>query len=336
MNIYSCVDGNNIDKIIVLFNSVYVNSSNKNLKFYILTDKYTEKITSIPKYLDNIINIKQLNWDNKWKNILDKFNNNFYIDSKWCKNNMNFARFLFFKHFPKVDRVIYLDWDMIVIDDIYKLKSHYDNFQNIIVANCGKQNVFHNIFTREYKQHSKLLSIYTRSKMMNHHVKKIINSLNLEQKDFFKVNAFNAGFYIISNNHFNENSLLNLLEKLIDVQIKFKCFNFGTQVVMNLICLNNRIFIDKKWNHLPNIDNLESLSIIHWNGGKKPWHKDNITEKNNIWYKYYLMIYPEKKNIYKIVTNKKNTIKNEKIKTNNKKIIKKNVNVDLIKFLARR
>ena len=47
------------------------------------------------------------------------------------------------------------------------------------------------------------------------------------------------------------------------------------------------------------------------------------------------MIYPEKVNIYKIVSNKKNTIKNEKIKTNNKKIIKKNVNVDLIKFLAR-
>ena len=44
MNIYSCVDGNNIDKIIVLFNSVYLNSSNKNLNFYILTDNYTEKI----------------------------------------------------------------------------------------------------------------------------------------------------------------------------------------------------------------------------------------------------------------------------------------------------
>ena len=333
MNIYSCVDGNNIDKIFVLFNSVFLNSSNKDLKFYILIDKYNSSITNVPKNLENIINIKTLNLDNKWNNILNRFNNNFYKDSKWCKNNMNFARFLFFKHFPNVDRVIYLDWDMIVLDDIFKLKSDYDNSNNMIVAECGKQNIFQNIFTKEYKQYSKLLSIYTRSKMMNHNVKKIIKLLEFNDKDIFKVNSFNAGFYIISNNHFNEDSMINLLEKLINVQIKFKCFNFGTQVVMNLICINNRIFVEKKWNHLPNIENLNTLSIIHWNGSKKPWHEDNKNSKNNIWYKYYLMVYPEKKNIYKIIKNQKIN-KKEIIKNNNKKIIKKNMNVNLIKFLA--
>ena len=29
MNIYSCVDGSNIDKLIILFNSVYINASKK-------------------------------------------------------------------------------------------------------------------------------------------------------------------------------------------------------------------------------------------------------------------------------------------------------------------
>ena len=41
MNIYSCVDFKNIDKIIILFNSVYLNadkSKREQIKFYILVD----------------------------------------------------------------------------------------------------------------------------------------------------------------------------------------------------------------------------------------------------------------------------------------------------------
>ena len=86
-----------------------------------------------------------------WKNTLEQFNEVFYQKSSWCKNNMNFARFLFFVHFPEVKRVIYLDWDMIVLADIFELESQYNDYENMIIANCGKQSVFTNIFVPEFR-----------------------------------------------------------------------------------------------------------------------------------------------------------------------------------------
>ena len=44
MNIYSCIDLKNIEKILVLFYSCYINSSDKSqLKFYLLVDEEFNK-----------------------------------------------------------------------------------------------------------------------------------------------------------------------------------------------------------------------------------------------------------------------------------------------------
>ena len=47
MNIFSCVDNKNIEKIFILFYSCYVNCSDKDkIKFYLLTLCFTIKIFS--------------------------------------------------------------------------------------------------------------------------------------------------------------------------------------------------------------------------------------------------------------------------------------------------
>ena len=51
MNIYSSVDNTNIDKIICLFNSVWINSNitrRNELKFFLLVDVIPEQIPYIP------------------------------------------------------------------------------------------------------------------------------------------------------------------------------------------------------------------------------------------------------------------------------------------------
>ena len=99
MNIYSSVDGNNIDKIIVLFNSVLINADSKKkeqLKFYLLVDKLPNELPFIPDELKSILEIKELELNTAWRNTLNQFNENFYKKSNWCKSDMNFARFLFF------------------------------------------------------------------------------------------------------------------------------------------------------------------------------------------------------------------------------------------------
>ena len=86
MNIYSCVDSKNIDKLIVLFYSCFLNSTNKqSLRFYIITDDDSYNI-NIPLELKELITIKSIKFDDKWHQILNEFNQHFYKDSIWCKN----------------------------------------------------------------------------------------------------------------------------------------------------------------------------------------------------------------------------------------------------------
>ena len=82
-----------------------------------------------------------------------------------------------------------------------------------------------------------------------------------------------------------ENYMLEFIQNLIDIQKKFKCFNFGTQSVMNLMHLDNRIFVDRLWNLTPDKDDINKIKIIHWNGHSKPWN-DKEKEINKIWWIY--------------------------------------------------
>ena len=329
MNIYSCVDGNNIDKIIILFNSVFLNTKSQNsLKFYLLVDFIPEELPYIPNNLKEILTIKKLEIDNRWIELLQNFNKHFYKQSSWCNNNMNFARFLFFKNFPEVDRVLYLDWDMIVLADIFEIENEYNNFEKIVIAECGNQNIINNIFKSEFIMKKDYLSIISGNKniLKTHPIPKVLNYLNINYNDVLKNNGFNAGFYIVSNIHFEEEYLINLINNLISVQKKLNCFNFGTQVVMNLMHVNNRLFIDKSWNHLPNLKDNSQLKIIHWNGKDKPWKNKEYSSK--LWFDYCKIIYPN----YSINLRKENKkLESENTSKSNKKLINNSLFIHLMK-----
>lgn len=329
MNIYSTVDFKNIDKIIALFNSVLINSSKNDLKFYILTDKI-EELPFIPDKIKEILTIKEAEFDKKWSKLLFNFNDKFYKGSSWCKHDMNFARFLFFKSFPEVDRVIYLDWDMVVLKDIFNLESYYNDKKNMIVATTGLDTIRTNIFTDDFRAK---ISPYNAVRKINAVIdipkyKLISDNLNINIKDIIKINGFNAGFYIVSNYHFEEKKLIDLINRLTKIQEKFNCFNFGTQVVMNLMNLKNRVFVEKDWNNLPNKKNMNEINIVHYNGLEKPWKEPS--ELNKVWFDYYKMVYPDwTYSVEKPVINTTNIKK--KVKKNLKKSNKSNNN--LLKFL---
>ena len=290
MNIYSCVDFKNIDKIIILFYSVYLNadkSKREQLKFYILVDDKPILNHKIPSEISSRLFIKKINFDKKWIKLLNEFNDNFYKLSNWCKNNMNFARFLIFKAFPDIDRVIYLDWDMIVIGDIFELKKTYDDNEYIVGAELNKnQTIFNNSFVQNFKYSNTVNSLNQKDKLKNHMVSKVMKYLSVNNNQMFNSMGFNAGFYIISKHHFDEIYLTELIRKLITIQSKLSCFNFGTQVVMNFIHIDKKKFVPKVWNHLPDLDEKsDDVKIIHWNGLNKPWDNKNETI-NKLWWEY--------------------------------------------------
>lgn len=328
MNIYSTVDKSNIDKIICMFNSVWENTTSKErLNFFLLTDEIPKNLPFIPEHLMKILTIRELNLTSEWAELLNNFNKNFYKNSQWCKSDMNFGRFLFFEIFPEVDRVLYLDWDMIVLGDIFEIINEYNDIENMVVAECGKTAFTSNIFTDIFRQSLTYEEIYLKrfNNKINRNVVKILNYLNIKVDDVKKLDGFNAGLYIVSKDQFEKKYLFNLINNLIKVQKKLKCFNFGTQVVMNFMHVKNRVLIPKVWNHLPSIPNLDSLKIIHYNGTEKPWNVK--PDKKNIWLIYYNKIYPEWKynKINLSNKNQKKEIIKEKVSTKklnqNKKLI---------------
>lgn len=269
MNIYSCVDHKNIDKIFVLYYSVFKNTKNfDNLNFFIITDDYPK--IKIPKFLKSKIKIGIIKFDEYWTKILNEFNDNFYKKANWCKSNLNFARFFVFEIF-NIDRVVYLDWDMIVQRDIYDLIDKYLTDEIIVCNLKNNENILKNIILEP-------------------------NKINIDDNNYIKENfntslknqSFNSGFYIISRDHFNLQKMSKFINKLIFFQKKRNLFKFGTQIIMNLLPYKFN-FIDYEWN-CGLID--EKSYIIHYSGGNKPW-------KNNdkIWYKYYYGLYPKNEEI---------------------------------------
>lgn len=299
MNIYSCIDNKNIDKILVLFYSCYVNCSQKDkLKFYLLVEnEFDYQNLKIPAVLKDILTIKALNYGelekSGWTNIISDFNKYFYIQGSKCKHIMNFARFFIFKIFPEIERAIYLDWDMIVEDDIYKLSVYYDSNKlivaepsrgifNTLCDNIGNLREEEIVFLKLKKNHvfrnniQKIKAINYKKGILGRYNKIIKKITDIDNTS--KNKSFNAGFYIISKDTFNESKLQNLILKLIEEQKNNKSFRFGTQVIMNLISLNNITFIDNKWNNTP----IENNYISHWQGLDKPWES-----KDPKWMKYY-------------------------------------------------
>ena len=291
MNIYSCVDTKNIDKIIVLFKSCYINSSRKeDLNFFLLIDEDTISESKLNELIPSYLKLKVKAIDNKymidnnWLSINDEFSKFFYKQSK-CNHIMNFCRFFIFDHFPEIDTAIYLDWDMIVQDDIFKIYNNYRNckeYNKLVVAETLKwKNTRDNIF--DYLKVVGNNNIFLKNKNNKTFIEKTdmykdeLNNkiISLGYNIDMKKETFNAGFYITNNKIFEKERIKYLINTLIEIQKKYSCFRFGTQVVMNTIT-DNLEFVESKWNN----DNLDS-SIIHWAGLGKPWETED-----EIWVKY--------------------------------------------------
>lgn len=257
MNIYSCIDLVNIEKIFVLYYSIYVNSSNYfDYNFYLLVDN-DPKDVKIPLFLKDRIKIKKFEITDEWAELLMEFNKYFYKKCKWCKNDMNFARFFIFEVFPEIERAIYLDWDMIVQADLIELKEYYEKENTIVALTYEKYKISSMIFNTNIN----------------------FNRMKMFMDDNYLKHGYNSGFYIISKNKFESNYLYNHINNLIEIQKEKNLFKFGTQVIMNLLTYEEHEFIDYKWNTNKKD---KSVKIIHWCGEGKPW-----LNNDKIWFSYY-------------------------------------------------
>ena len=168
--------------------------------------------------------------------------------------------------FPEYDKILWLDADILVRDDVAKLcaTSMEDNW----IAACRWDYGIIGVLERERRQRKPNLGPY------------FTKVLGVKRP---KENYVNSGVILFNLRAMREQ---NVQEKLLQAA-QSPVMHFHDQCVINMVCQGHIHYIDSVWNGLIcfNPDNLplkyrkkaladrKNRKIIHWAGGAKPWQK---------------------------------------------------------------
>ena len=140
MNIVFCLDKNILDSLKSIINSINHHTKRK-LNYYVICPKEDNNVFENFIKFNNIKNIKLNNFKPS-KFIIDLIKN-----CKYCEESRlaNYSRFFIKDIFPDLKKIIYLDTDMLVLDDISKLwDSVYLDEDNFFAS--PKYILFHKYF----------------------------------------------------------------------------------------------------------------------------------------------------------------------------------------------
>lgn len=191
------------------------------------------------------------------------------LDRVLLNFNQNIGTFFRLYIFEKcdVDKIIYLDGDILIVNDIYDLwKIDIENYYCAAIKDIEE--------TREV----------------------IINTKYYRKINIDYNNYFNAG--VIYFNCKKIRKSFNMKKELINFFEKNKYISMLDQDFLNFLLQNKTKFIDKKYNFIvDNIDkitekDLEKYNIIHFAGPFKPWNCKNMIVIYH-YYKYFSEIFIE-------------------------------------------
>ena len=157
--------------------------------------------------------------------------------------------------FPNYEKALYLDADIVVLDDISKLyfEDLGDNLLGAITDDVVNGN-------DSFKEYSKTVLGIEPTKYFNSG----ILVMNLDKLREFEI----------------ENKFVHLLSK----------YNFDTiapdQDYLNYLCRGKVKYIHKGWDRMPIEDKNfsdDDLHLIHYNMFKKPWHYSEVPYENFFW-----------------------------------------------------
>ncbi len=307
INIVLAADDNYAQHACVLMESIFYNARNKNkIQIYLLSDNISnEKIKLIEESVEKIGG-KIFIIDLKKTDIFNEFYTSGHI------SKTAYARLEIPDALPiDVERVIYLDTDLIVLDDIEKLWNI--NIGEYPIAGVADYGI---LGSKRWVKEKK-------------------NNIGLN----FKTEYFNSGVLIINLKQWRKN---NLCKKLFEVARKNN-FSHHDQDVLNKVFMNNWYKIPLRWNVIPPVYYLhwsillnnrfrkqaviakKEIAILHYAGSYKPWE----FKKNDLFNKdyYYYLSMTEFKNA-KMPQKKKN--KNIKSKS----ILRKNIKLRIANFIT--
>ena len=252
--VFFAADDNYIPCLAVAVTSLIKNSSlNNNYRIIVLHTGMSEKGRNDIKSLEtnNVkIDFEDLN------PVVEKFESDLELRLRDYYTTAIYYRMFIPSMFKQYDKAIYLDSDVLLLNDIADLYNMEIN--NKLLAVCPDSVV---------KYDSGIL------------------------KEYVKVNVGVEPQY-----YFNSGVLLMNLKELrnnnIEEKFKYILTNHNPETIapdqdyLNLLCYGNVHFLGEEWNKMPDLGEkvpVEKLSLIHYNMFRKPWHYKDVPYQEEFW-----------------------------------------------------
>lgn len=282
-----CIDANYVLQLSVVISSI-INHSKNEFEFIVLVNNIQDKdVNLIREILRGLPNKHSLSVI-KYREELGCCCNSFLNKSQSYNyiSNVTFFRLCISDILERYNKVIYLDCDVLVLDELEKLYNiNIENFYAAVVKD----------------------PFITSKKVLD---KKVTGKFNCICREYLR-----NVLHVDENNYFNAGVLLlnlekmrsdNITKKLINFCQKYSPLNYQDQDVLNSVLYRKVKFIDERWNTfvgrvfqdqrnaiLENQTDTSSYSIVHFCGKEKPWNTRNPAYPYlSVWVDLYCKIIP--------------------------------------------
>lgn len=248
--IFFATDENYAPFLAVSLNSLLQNASKEYFyKIYVLTTSLSEETQSrIKKVLTPNSSIEYISL----KNELDKIQDLFHLRDYYSKET--YYRFFIPDLFPDYEKVLYLDCDIILLDDVSKL---------------------FNTDIKDYYAAAALEEVMQTVDVFGTYVEK---SLGVPRDIYF-----NAGVLLINNKRFLK---FKIAEKFVELSKRYTFRVTQDEDYLNVLLKDKVKILDLGWNKTayknPEFDD-KDLKLIHYKINWKPWHYDNVLYQDYFW-----------------------------------------------------
>lgn len=249
--IFFAIDDGYIPFLAVAIKSLLENSSKENK--YSIRILYTsvskQNQEKIKKYEAENVSIEFVDLSEYIETIKDKLYTRDYFSAT------TYFRLFLPELYPEYDKALYLDSDIVVLDDISKLYNT-ELGSNLVAA--APDDVIQTI--EVFRNYSELV---------------------VGVKDYKKY--FNAGILLMNLKELRE---FKFQEKFLYLLGTVKFSVAQDQDYLNRLCKGRVTLLEKNWNKMPvggDVKNREDLKLIHYNLAFKPWHFENILFEEYFW-----------------------------------------------------
>lgn len=249
--IFFAVDDGYCPFLAVAIQSMIDNSSPENhYSIKVLnTDISRENKNKISKYKRENISIEFVDLNYYIRKVKDKL----YTRDYYSKTT--YFRLFIPNLYPQYDKALYLDSDIVILDDIANLYDT-DLGDNLVAAAPDDVIQFHPVFQT--------------------YAEKVVGVADYHR-------YFNAGVLLMNLHQLRR---FKFQEKFVYLLDKIKFSVAQDQDYLNRLCKGRVKLVDRVWNRMPIEDpkiRAEDVKLVHYNLAFKPWHFEDILYKEFFW-----------------------------------------------------